>query len=44
MIYLDNAATTLMYPEVRDTVSYYEKYFYNPSSPYSAIKKIRKEL
>ena len=28
MIYLDNAATTLMYPEVRDTVSYYEKYFY----------------
>ena len=27
MIYLDNAATTLMYPEVRDTVSYYEKYF-----------------
>ena len=44
MIYLDNAATTLMYPEVRDTVSYYEKYFYNPSSPYSASKKIRKEL
>ena len=43
MIYLDNAATTLMYPEVRDTVSYYEKYFYNPSSPYSASKKIRKE-
>ena len=33
-----------MYPEVRDTVSYYEKYFYNPSSPYSASKKIRKEL
>lgn len=27
MIYLDNAATTLMYPEVRDTVSYYENIF-----------------
>lgn len=43
MIYLDNAATTLMYPEVRDTVSYYEKYFYNPSSPYSASKKNKKK-
>lgn len=45
MIYLDNAATTYMLPEVIEAMwPYYSKEFYNPSAGYSDSKKVRNKI
>lgn len=45
MIYLDNAATTYMYPEVIEAMwPYYSREFYNPSAGYSDSKKVRNKI
>lgn len=44
-IYLDNAATTYMFPEVIEAMwPYYSKEFYNPSAGYSDSKKVRNKI
>lgn len=45
MIYLDHAATTMMYPEaIRRMLPYMQKDFYNPSGSYKKGVYIHKEL
>ncbi len=44
-IYLDNAATTYMLPEVVEAMwPYYSKEFYNPSAGYSDSKRVRSKI
>ena len=44
-IYADNAATTVMYPEVVDVMrSYFVDDFYNPSALYRQASRIRRQL
>ena len=44
-IYLDNAATTYMYPEVIEAMwPYYSREFYNPSAGYSDSKKVKNKI
>lgn len=44
-IYLDNAATTYMYPEVIEAMwPYYSREFYNPSAGYSDSKRVRTKI
>lgn len=44
-IYLDNAATTYMYPEVVEAMwPYYSREFYNPSAGYSDSKRVRAKI
>lgn len=44
-IYLDNAATTYMYPEVVEAMwPYYSREFYNPSAGYSDSKKVKNKI
>ena len=44
-LYLDNAATTSVHPEVVNSMlPYFENRFYNPSSLYSESKKIKEDI
>lgn len=44
-VYLDNAATTYMYPEVIEAMwPYYSREFYNPSAGYSDSKKVKNKI
>lgn len=44
-IYLDNAATTYVYPEVVEIMKqYYKRNFYNPSAGYSGSRRIREDI
>lgn len=44
-IYLDNAATTYMYPEVIEAMwPYYSREFYNPSAGYTDSKRVRNKI
>lgn len=45
MIYLDNAATTIMYSDVADMMRDYQtKSYYNSNSPYTSARMVNKEL
>ena len=44
-IYLDNAATTYMYPEVIDAMwPYYSREFYNPQAGYTDSKRVKEKI
>ncbi len=44
-IYLDNAATTYMYPEVIEAMwPYYSREFYNPSAGYTDSKRVKNKI